>query len=322
MIKIEVVIYPEFKLFEAVAPMTVFHYANKHLDVLGRRPYYEVQLVSHQSGAVYSDTGVPLSAMSIFTDRPKAHTVLLAGAHDILTVVAKYPQIADWVAGISADTERLVGLCSGAFFLASTGLLDGKRATTHWRMGEALEKLYPAIEVDADAIFIQQGNIWTSAGVSAAIDLALAFVEQDLGQEIALNVARDLVVHLKRPGGQSQFSMDLNAQVSMVSPVRQAQQWMLENLHRKINMPDVAEQIHMSLRSFNRLFVKETGMTPSDFLERGRLEKARRMIADADRPLKSIAFECGFMSDERMRHVFQKHLGLSPVVYKKNLEIY
>lgn len=318
--RVEIVIYPEFKLFEAISPMTVFHYANKHLDQKNKRQFYDVHIMSHESGLVYSDTGSPLFAGSIFDDKPNAHTVLLVGAHDILTAVTRYPQITDWVAGIAPNTKRLVGLCSGAFFLAATGLLDGKKATTHWRMGDALRRLYPAIEVDDDAIFIQQENLWTSAGVSAAIDLALAFVEDDLGSDLALEVARDLVVHLKRPGGQSQFSADLNAQITTLPPIRRAQQWMLENLAHKISMPAVAAEINMSLRTFNRLFFKETGITPSEFLERGRLEKARRLISDSGRPLKSIAFECGFLTQERMRNTFQKHIGLSPVEYRKNLK--
>ena len=320
MIRVELVIYPEFKLFEAVSPMTVFHYANKHLELINRKPYYDVHLMSSVDYLVKSDTGASLPAHSIFAAKPLAHTVLLVGSHDILTAVAKYPEISDWVREIAPQTKRLVGLCSGAFFLAATGLLDGKKATTHWRMSDALKRLYPKIEVDSDAIFIQQQNIWTSAGVSAATDLALAFVEQDLGQDIALNVARDLVVHLKRPGGQSQFSIDLNTQMNMMSPVRHAQQWMLEHLSEPIHMPDVAAAVKMSLRSFNRIFMKETGITPSDFLERGRLERARRMIADSDRPLKNIAFEAGFLNDERMRHVFQKHFDMSPSTYKKSLK--
>lgn len=317
--RIEIVIYPEFKLFEAISPMTVFHYANKHLDLLNRRPYYDIHLLSSDSGPIPSDVGSVLIAESIFSPRPNAHTVLLVGAHDILTALTRHPKIVDWVAQIGPKTPRLAGLCSGAFFLASTGLLDGKRATTHWRMGDALKRLYPSIEVDDDAIFIQQGNIWTSAGVSAAIDLALAFVEDDLGSEIALNVARDLVVHLKRPGGQSQFSADLNAQITTVSPIRHAQQWMLENLAYKITIPEVAAEVNMSLRSFNRLFSKETGIAPSEFLERGRLEKARRLIADSERPFKNIAFNCGFQTTERMRHVFQKHMNVSPAEYRNHL---
>ena len=320
MLRVEIVIYPEFKLFEAVAPMTVFHYANKHLELTGKRPFYDVHLLSDEAGAIFSDTGTPLVAEPIFSKLSQAHTILLVGSHDILTAVGRHPKIIDWTAQIAPKTKRLAGLCSGAFFLASAGLLNGKNATTHWRMGEALQRLYPDIHVDADAIFIQQGNLWTSAGVSAATDLALAFVEDDLGSDLALNVARDLVVHLKRSGGQSQFSADLTAQSTSIPPVRIAQQWMLENLADKISIPQVADVAKMSLRSFNRLFLNETGVSPSEFLEGGRLEKARRLIADSDRPFKSIAFECGFQTTERMRHTFQKHLALTPAEYRKRIK--
>ncbi|GAB3628331.1 AraC family transcriptional regulator [Pandoraea terrae] len=213
--------------------------------------------------------------------------------------------------------NRLVSLCSGSFFLDEAGLLDGKRATTHWSVSERLSRRYPGITVAPDAIFIKEGAIWTSAGVTAAIDLALALVEEDLGRDLALAVARDLVVYLKRPGGQSQFSMHLASQMTNHPTIRGVQDWILQHLTDKLATPDLAKHASMSTRNFTRMFSAATGYSPAAFIEVARFELAQRLLGDAELPLKSIAASCGFTSDDQLRRMFQRRLGITPRAYRE-----
>ncbi|WP_449432492.1 GlxA family transcriptional regulator [Pseudomonas putida] len=313
---IDMVIYPEFKSFEAIGPMTVFTYANKHLQAQGKEPGYSVRVISSQVGPVQSDTLMNLEATLALNLLDLPHTIMLVGAHDIEQAVEKNPNIVQWAKQAATKVERFAALCSGAFFLAAAGHLNGKRATTHWRMADTLKRRYPNIQVEADSIFIKQDNLWTSAGVSASVDLALAFVELDYGHELALDVARDLVIFLKRPGGQSQFSANLTSQMTTSTCMRGVQQWVIENIDKKISIPQMAEQASMSLRNFTRLFSKEVGLKPSEFIEKARIDKARRLLSESELPLKSIAFKCGFATPDQMRVGFRKHLSVSPKEYR------
>lgn len=313
---IDMVIYPDFKSFEAIGPMTVFTYANKHLEAQGKAPGYTVRVISSQVGPVQSDTLMSLTATSALNLLDLPHTVMLVGAHDIEQAVEQNPKIVQWTKDVAPRVDRFVALCSGAFFLAAAGHLNGKRATTHWRMAETLKRKYPGIEVEADSIFIKEENLWTSAGVSASVDLALAFVELDFGHNLALDVARDLVIFLKRPGGQSQFSANLTSQMTNSSCMRSVQEWVIENIDQKISIPQMAEHASMSLRNFTRLFNKEVGLKPSEFIEKARIDKARRLLSESELPLKSIAFKCGFATADQMRVGFRKHLSVTPKEYR------
>lgn len=314
---IDIVIYPEFKSFEAIGPMTVFAYANKHLEAQGKKAGYEVRVVSTQPGPIPSDTLMSLNASHVLSDESLPDSVLVVGAHEIERIVEEQPEIVDWTKRIAGKVERFAALCSGAFFLAEAGLLNGKRATTHWRMAEVMQQRYPEIQVDIDSIFIRQGNLWTSAGVSASVDLALAFVEADFGHDLALSVARDLVIFLKRPGGQSQFSANLTTQMTQASGIRTVQEWVLNNIDQKISVSQMANQAAMSLRNFTRTFHKEVGICPSEFLEKARIDKARRLLSESDLPMKSVAFKCGFATTDQMRIGFRKHLSVTPKEYRE-----
>lgn len=315
--RIDIVIYPGFKSLEAIGPLTVFTYANSHLHELGKPAAYESRIAAEELGAIPSDTLLTLEATQRLDEQDLPHTAMLVGAHHIEEVLLASPRIVDWTRQACARVDRFAALCSGSFFLAACGALSGKRATTHWRVAQLLQERYPAIEVDADAIFIQQGNLWTSAGVSAAIDLALAFVEQDCGRDLALQVARDLVIFLKRPGGQSQFSANLISQMTPSPTMRETQRWILDSLEQNLSVSQLAEMNAMSVRHFSRLFQRETRLSPAEFIERARIEKARRLLEDSELPLKTIAFRCGFTSDDQMRRVFQKHLGIAPKAYRE-----
>ncbi|MCT8965467.1 GlxA family transcriptional regulator [Pseudomonas veronii] len=314
---IDIVIYPEFKSFEAIGPMTVFTYANKHLEAQDREPGYKVRIVSTKLGPVVSDTLMTLTASHTLGEVPLPHSVMVVGAHEIERIVEEQPEIVEWTKRVALNVERFAALCSGAFFLAEAGLLNGKRATTHWRMAEVMKQNYPEIQVDIDSIFVRQDNLWTSAGVSASVDLALAFVESDFGHDLALQVARDLVIFLKRPGGQSQFSANLKTQMTQSPNMRSIQEWVLNNIDKKIGISLMASRASMSLRHFTRTFQKDVGMCPSEFLERARIDKARRLLSESELPLKSIAFNCGFSTTDQMRISFRKHLSVTPKEYRE-----
>lgn len=314
---IDMVIYPEFKSFEAIGPMTVFTYANKHLEAQNREPGYRVRIVSTKLGPVISDTLMTLNASHTLGEESLPHSVMVVGAHEIERIIEEQPEIVEWAKRVALNVNRFAALCSGAFFLAATGLLNGKRATTHWRMAEVMQQKYPEIQVDTDAIFVRQGNLWTSAGVSASVDLALAFVESDFGHDMALQVAQDLVIFLKRPGGQSQFSANLKTQMTQSPGMRLVQEWVLNNIDKKIGISLMANQASMSLRHFTRTFHKDVGMCPSEFLEKARIDKARRLLSESKLPMKSIAFKCGFSTTDQMRISFRKHLSVTPTEYRK-----
>lgn len=314
--RVDLVIYPGFKSLEAVGPLTVFTYANKHLEAQGAPAFYDIRVAAVTPGAIISDTVMTLDASQHLDTHDLPATALVAGAHDIETSMANAQGVIDWVKASAPKIPRFAALCTGTFFLAEAGLLNGRRATTHWRMSNRLEQRYPAIDVDVDAIFIQQDNLWTSAGVSAAIDLSLAFVERDCGHKLALEVARDLVIFLKRPGGQSQFSADLASQMPESSAVRRIQGWVMDNLESPFTLGEMADQATMSVRNLTRQFQKEAGLSPMEFVERARLDKARRLLQDTGLPLKSVAFHCGFTSGDQLRRAFLKYLSVLPTDYR------
>jgi len=208
-ITVDIIVYPGFKAVEAIGPMSVFEYANLHLQRHGRPPGYDVRVASCSVGPVRSDTLMSLDATKALSTLALPDNAIIVGARHIQTALVDSAAITDWVAAVAPRLRRLASLCSGAFFLAAAGVLDGKRATTHWGVAARLQADYPAVQVDADAIFVRADHVWTSAGVTAGIDLALALVEEDYGRELALEVATEMVVFLKRPGGQSQFSAHL-----------------------------------------------------------------------------------------------------------------
>ncbi|WP_423211779.1 GlxA family transcriptional regulator [Paracoccus yeei] len=312
--RVHVVIYPGFKSMEAVGPVNVLSYANRHLAERGDPRRYDVVLVAPEPGAIPSDTLISLEAGPL-PEGPLA-TVMVAGALDIQAALARKAALVEWCRRRAFEAERFAALCSGSFFLAAAGLLDGRRAATHWSVAELLQSRFPGVRVDADAIFVQDGSLWTSAGVTAAIDLALAFVEQDFGRDLALAVARDLVIYLKRPGGQSQFSAALTSQMRGPPGMRDIQSWLLANLDQPLHIPDMAARAGMSPRNFTRLFSAELGTTPASYLEGARCERAKAQLLDSDLPLKAIAFRCGFTSDEQLRKAFLRRFSLTPRDYR------
>jgi transcriptional regulator GlxA family with amidase domain len=210
----------------------------------------------------------------------------------------------------------VVGLCTGTFVLAEAGLLDGRRATTHWMDCDELARRFPSIAVERDPIYVRAGNVYTSAGSTAGLDLVLALVEEDHGRRLALQVAQRMVFFLKRPGGQAQFSAQLSTQMAEREPLRDLQSWILEHPGADLSVEALASQVSMSPRNFFRVFVREIGMTPGRFVERVRVEAARRLLEETARGIPDVAAACGFGSSETMRVAFRRTLGVNPKGYR------
>jgi len=314
---IDLVIYPGFKALEAIGPLSVFEYANFHLARSGRPAGYQLTLVSVAPGTVRSDTHMSLEAARGLTTDNLPHTAIIVGNRRIQEALQANPAIVQWVSQVEPRIERLVSLCSGCFFLAAAGVLNGKKATTHWELSGLLASMFPAVTVLPDAIYVREKKLWTSAGVTAGIDLALALVEEDFGRGLALTVARDLVVYLKRPGGQSQFSTHLSVQSTSHPGIREVQDWVLSHLTEPLDLPQMALRAAMSERNFRRVFLKETGVSPARFVETCRLEAARRLLEEGDLPLKSIAAKVGLASEQALRQLFVRNLNLAPAEYRK-----
>lgn len=316
-ITVDIVVYHGFKAVEAIGPMSVFEYANLHLQRRGKPAGYDVRIASHKTGPVRSDTLMSLDATKALNTLALPDKVIIVGARHIQDALLESAAIIDWVAQVSPRIKCLAALCSGAFFLAAAGVLDGKRATTHWSVADRLQADYPAVEVDADAIFMRSENVWTSAGVTAGIDLALALVEEDFGRDLALEVATEMVVYLKRPGGQSQFSAHLLSERTTRPNIRELQNWILDHLHERLSVSQLAQKAMMSERHFARVFQQEVGLSTQEFIEKCRFERATQLLADLALPLKSVAARASFTDEAHMRRVFLKKLGITPKVYRE-----
>lgn len=223
-----------------------------------------------------------------------------------------------WIGKQSAKMRRICSVCTGTFFLAEAGLTEGKRVTTHWELCERLAKEYPMSKVDKEPIFIKDGNIYTSAGITAGMDLALALIEEDKGKTFALEVAKQMVLYLKRPGNQSQFSTVLTHQNVDFRPIKDIQEWIAQNIRHDITIELLARKARMSPRNFARVFVKETGITPAKYIEKIRIESACRLLVDTQLSIKEITYECGLGTVDNMRRQFQKYFQTTPNDYRKN----
>ncbi|QSQ26748.1 helix-turn-helix domain-containing protein [Pyxidicoccus parkwayensis] len=312
------VAFPDMGLLDLTGPQTVFWAASKALAERGV-PGYLRHTVSLDGGLVRTVEGVELqtSPLAAFTRVP-VDTLVVPGSPDIERVLAESGPLVEWLRRKARATRRTASVCSGAFLLAQAGLLHDKRVTTHWAMCDLLRERFPSTRIDRDAIFVCEGSVWTSAGVSAGIDLSLALVEADHGRDIAMQVAKELVVFLKRPGGQSQFSELLRSQTKDGDDFDELHLWLANNLSSDdLTVDALAERAGMSPRNFARVYKQKTGRTPAKAVEIMRLEAARRMLEDSKRNVDQIARVCGFGDEERMRVTFQRNLSVSPRDYRK-----
>ena len=312
---IHVLAFENAQVLDVTGPLQVFASANDLARQRGLSLPYAVNVIATQAGPVMTSAGLALLAEPLPAIDQPCDTLVIAGGWGVYGV-AEDPTLVQWVRDKSLHTRRMASVCTGAFLLAASGLLDGCRVATHWTRCEELARKFPALTVEANPIFIQQGAVWTSAGVTAGIDLCLALVEDDLGRAIALEVARHLVVFLKRPGGQSQFSVTLSLQKSD-SRFAELHAWIADNLTLELSIATLAAQAGMSERSFVRHYRTETGQTPARAVELIRVENARRQLADSTTSIKRIAMQCGFGCEETLRRSFLRALSVTPQAYRE-----
>jgi len=300
------VVFDGFQLVD-MAAVSVFELAN---DCPGG-PFYDVMLVSEQGGPVRSSSGVKVD--SIAFDAHAYDTVMVTGS---MSPVVSSPRFVDFLRRSCAASRRTASICTGAFLLAEAGLLNGRRATTHWAQARELQHLYPRTRVEEDRIFINDGNIWTSAGMTACIDLSLALVEQDLGTANARLIARMMVVYHRRSGGQSQFSALLEMEAKS-DRIQSALSYAKRNLAKELSVDELADAAHLSRRQFSRAFRNETGKSPAKAVEALRVEAARAMLEDSSHSIDVVARETGFSDTERMRRAFLRTVGQPPQAVKR-----
>jgi len=308
--RIVIVAFPGVQTLDVTGPAEVLRAATKL-----RAPGYEVTVAAPEEGPLRTSSVTMVPDLPLSACRGQIDTIIVAGGTGTRRAEEDESLIA-WLRKAAGRTRRLTSVCTGAFLLARAGLLDGRRATTHWASCADLAERYPAITVQPDPIFVRDRNVATSAGVTAGMDLALALVEEDLGREVALEAARWLVLFLKRPGGQAQFSAQLAAQTADRAPLRELQAWIPDNLDRDLSVPALARRAQMSDRNFARAFRRETGMTPAAYVEAARVESTRIALESGDQPVESIAVQAGFGTVETLRRAFRRRVGVSPVDYR------
>jgi transcriptional regulator GlxA family with amidase domain len=316
---IEVLAYPAVQLLDVTGPLQVFATTNDLVTkprgaAAGRTPPYELRIVAQGGQSVMASAGLGLVADPLPPVDATVDTLMIAGGPGVEAAAAD-PVLVNWVRQRAKHARRVASVCTGAFLLAATALLDGRRATTHWSFCAELARRFPAVRVEPDPIFVRDGSVWTSAGVTAGIDLALALVEQDLGRTVALAAARHLVMFLKRPGGQAQFSAALSLQTAE-DKFGALHNWINSHLADDISLPVLASQAGMSERSFSRHYAEATGVTPGRAVERLRVEAARRLLSESRLPVKRISQRCGFGSEETMRRSFLRLLSATPQDYR------
>lgn len=307
------VVFPGMQGLDLIGPVEVFAAANDEVD----HTAYRLRVVAREPGSVSTSSGVTVVADEAVAEvRGRIDTLVVVGG-DGTARAASDEELVRQITRIANQSRRVTSVCSGAFLLARAGLLDGRRATTHWRVCDLLASTFPAVTVEPDPIFVRDGNVWTSAGVTAGMDLALALVEDDLGRDVALAIARRLVLFLRRPANQSQFSAPLAAQMAERDGLREAQRYVVEHPDRDCTIAALSDVAVMSERNFARCFTAQVGVTPARYVERIRVETARRLLEDTEHGVDAVAAAAGFGTSETMRRTFLRLLRTSPSEYRR-----
>jgi transcriptional regulator GlxA family with amidase domain len=314
---VAIVVYPGFELLDVSGPASVFNGANRALRQRGVSQFYNVGLFSVESGAVESSSGVALETRSIAELQPaEAQTLLIAGAEgEHLRPALADPDLRAAIARLAAKAERFGSVCSGGFLLAALGLIDGYRVATHWDASTSLAKTFPSVKVDPDALYVVDGRLWTSAGVTTGIDMTLAMVARDFDTTLAGEVAKRLVLYARRPGYQSQFSPVLQAQLKADSPFAELIEWIQAHLDEPLDVLSLAARAQLSERTFHRKFVAATGKTPAHFVEAVRLD-ASRMLLSRGLSVKSVAAKVGLFPPTRLAEAFERRFGVTPALFR------
>jgi transcriptional regulator GlxA family with amidase domain len=309
-----IVLYDGVQSLDVTGPLEVFAGANTYLLARGERPYYSLRTASVGAETVVTSSGLRVLPDGDLVSARPPDTIVVPGGEGSRTPA---DGVLRQLSRLAPRASRVMSVCTGALLLAEIGLLDGRRATTHWASCATLAERYPAVTVDPEPIFVRDGEIFTSAGVTAGIDVALALVEEDVGRDPALLIARHLVMFLRRPGGQAQFSAQLRHQVAQREPLREVQQWIADRPAANLSVESLASRAGMSPRHFARAFQAEIGVTPGRYVSLARLESARRMLEDTTHGVDQIARSCGYGVAETMRRAFHRELGISPAQYRQ-----
>jgi transcriptional regulator GlxA family with amidase domain len=316
--KIVMLSVPPASGVDVIGPLEAFGIASRMLEESSGQRGYESELVTNSADLVLpTSSGVKIVAHKHYAElRGKIDTLLISGGPG--TRGPSDPHLLDWLRKTARQARRVCSICTGAFLLANAGLLEGKRATTHWRYVESFANEHPGVLWDPNPIFVRDGSIYTSAGISAGMDLALALIEEDHGSPLALDVARHMVIFLRRPGSQAQFSVALSAQAAERRSLQELQAWIAENLAKDLSVEALAARAAMSARNFARVFARELGHTPARYVEQARVEAARTQLASTDDSVDQIAKRCGFSSAELMRRCFLRQFKVAPSEYRKH----
>lgn len=307
-------VFPDFQILDLTGPHEVFAQARR-IATSSYGHGIEIDTVAASGGQVRSSHGLSVGPVRDLDDHTAIDTLIVVGGPGRVAA-CEDERLIGWLADAARRARRVASVCSGAFLLARAGLLDGRRAVTHWSACDELARLYPDVVVDHDPVFIRDGDVWTSAGVTAGIDLALALVEDDYGPDVSRTIARQLVMFVQRPGGQAQFSAALTAQRPARAPLRELQAWMAEHPDADLGVPALAARAGMSERHFTRVFLAETGRTPGAHVEAVRLEAAKRLLETTDTPVAAVARACGFGTAETMHRCFKRVLDVTPGQYR------
>ncbi|HET6432668.1 GlxA family transcriptional regulator [Dyella sp.] len=306
--------YDDMQALDLVGPLDVFGGANA---LAHGAPPYELRVIGLHARAVRAENGLSIVPVHTLEDAPPLDTLLIPGGRGARLALSRDARLLDWLRERSKDTRRIVSVCTGAYVLAATGLLDGRRVTTHWGYADDFARRYPAVHVETDRLFLRDGCFATSGGLTAGMDLALALVDEDLGAAAALEVARYLVMYVKRPGNQAQFSTPLAAQAQGNGRMGALVGWLLAHLDEDIGMERMADQVAMSARHFRRVFAETFAMTPARFVEKLRLEQACMRLTHGRAPIERIASSVGFNSADAFRRAFRARYGATPKEYRE-----
>lgn len=307
------VVFPDVQSLDVTGPSEVFSQVNRALP----EHEYSLELVAAAESPIAASSGLRLIPDgSLEACRGPIDTLVVAGGAGV-RAAAEDERLISWLRLAARRSRRVTSVCTGAFLLARAGLLDGRRATTHWAACGALARIHPSVQVHPDPIFVRDGNVYTSAGVTAGIDLALALVEEDLGRRLVLDVARNLVLFVRRPGGQAQFSASLAGQAASRPGIRELQDWITDSLEADLSVTALADRAFMSPRNFARVFVREVGVTPAAYVESVRVERARTLLETTDLQVEQVARRCGFGTVETLRRAFGRRVGVSPGDYRE-----
>ncbi|MEE4383356.1 MAG: GlxA family transcriptional regulator [Pseudomonadales bacterium] len=304
---------------DVVGPADLFQAAGRLTSESEDPPPYEVVFLGLKTGPVHSWSGLRVHVDHALEDAPELDTIVIPGAQpDARAQLLRTPEVREHLRALAARCRRVASICTGAFVLADLGLLEGRRATTHWRHCAELAR-HDAVEVQPDALYVEDGAVFTSAGVTAGLDLALALIEADCGRRLALELARLFVVYLKRPGGQSQFSVELAAQIDAPERFDELLAWLRAHLHEPVTVDRLAGIAHMSPRHFARRFAATFGIPPARFVERLRVDRARHLIETTELPLATIATRTGFGEPQTLRRAFRRVLGVNPLTHARHV---